>query len=392
MCLCLAAALVSALAQADTAGAATSGDSDAATTEGGGRPDRTAVGFVTGHGEPALGGQLSGVAEALRGTRTVAEVRLSEGAASLGGIDVVVVAGEPDIPDAELYVLDQFLMRGGRAAFLLDAASIPGASTQANLSESNIFAFLSTYGITVNPDLVLDNACAGGAAWGSINTSSPYPYWPVVRGPGISGAHPAVSGLTSVPMAWTSSITVRQAGSGIVGTSVLLRSSPDSWTVSAFADLDPGLGFEPPAEFDDVHRVAGAEGFPLAVAVDGTFRSAFAGQQVIVQRGREVEFTEPVGMVETSAPTRVVVFAGSMMFRDDLAAQLPGSTELLASVVDWLASADEELTGAGGSAPARAWTPRRLAFVVLALAVLAAAVAAVVGVAPSRRKRPSFRT
>jgi hypothetical protein len=336
--------------------------------------------------------QLSGVAEALRRTCTVTEVRLSEGAGSLGDIDVVVVAGDPDIPDAELYVIDQFLMRGGRAAFLLDAAAIPVTGTQANLSESNVFGFLSTYGITVNPDLVLDNACADGSLWGIVNTSSAYPYWPVVRGTGIAGGHPAVSGLTTVPMAWTSSITMRRAVSGTARMSVLLRSSTDSWTVSAFADLDPGLSFEPPVQFDDVHRVAGAEGFPLAVAAEGTFRSAFAGQQVIVQRGKKVEFTQPAGMVETSAPTRMVTFAGSMMFRDDLAAQLPGSRELLAGVVEWLASDDEEVAGAGRAAPTRQWTPRRSALVILALAVLAAAVASVAGVAASRRKRRSSST
>lgn len=392
MCVCLAAALISGLGWTDTAHAAAAGDSDATETAGEVPSNRTTVGFVTGHGEHAPDGQLSGVAQALRATGTLAEVRLSEGAASLGGIDVVIVAGRPDIPDAELYVLDQFLMRGGRAVFLLDAAAIPGAGTHANLSESNIFGFLSAYGITVNPDLVLDSTCAGEAAWGGVTTSSAYPYWPVVRGPGISDKHPAVSHLTAVPMAWTSSITTRLTGSGAARTSVLLRSSSDSWTVSAFADLDPALGFKPPEEFDDVQRIAGAEGFPLAVAVEGRFLSAFTGRQVIVQRGKEVEFTEPAEKVETSAPTRMVVFGSSMMFRDDLAAQLPGNAELLASVVDWLASNDEESTGSRGSAPAREWTPRRFAFVVLALVVLAAAVAAVPGVAASRRRRLSSRT
>ena len=36
------------------------------------------------------------------------------------------MTGGPDVPDAELYELDQFLMRGGRVAFLLDAAVMSG--------------------------------------------------------------------------------------------------------------------------------------------------------------------------------------------------------------------------------------------------------------------------
>ncbi len=364
----------------------------AGVTESEATPGRTVVGFVTGHDEPELNEEFSRVAEELRRTHIVMDVRLSEGASVLNGVGVVVVAGGPDVPDAELYELDQFLMRGGRVAFLLDAAVIPRAGVKANVSEGNIFGFLSVYGIVVNPDLVLDRSCAGSATWGDISTSSSYPYWPVVRAADLARTHPAVAGVSSVPLAWTSSITTRRVGAGGADKSVLLRSSSDSWTVSAFANLDPEQQFEPPEESDDVHRIAGVSGFPLAVAVEGAFESAFAGQKVIVQSGRSIEFMKPEGMIETSVPTKMVVFGGSMVFRDDLAAQFPGSAELLASVVRWLATDDAETGRTGGSAPAAEWTPRRLALVALAVACSVAAVAAAVSVVLSRRRRLSSRT
>jgi len=328
-------------------------------TEDGTAPRRTLVGFVTGHGEPRLDGQFSGVAEELRRAHTVAEVRLSEGASVLGGVDVVIVAGGPDIPDAELYELDQFLMRGGRVAFLLDGAVVPPTGAQANLSEGNIFGFLSVYGIVVNPDLVIDRSCAGSATWGDISASSSYPYWPVVRTPGITGTHAVVSGLTNVSLAWTSSITTRRVGEGGIEKSVLLRSSSDSWTVSAFADLDPERSFESPEEFDDVHRIAGELGLPLAIALEGVFKSAFAGQKVIVQSGRSVK---------------------------------PGNAELLTSVVKWLATDDAESESPGDSTPGQDGTPRRLAVIILVVACSVAAVAAAAGLALSRRRRLSSRT
>ncbi len=358
-------------------------------TEGRATRGRTVVGFVTGHGEPRLDGQFSGVAEELRRAHTVADVRLSEGASALSGIGVIIVAGGPDIPDAELYELDQFLMRGGRVAFLLDGAVVPQTGSQANLSEGNIFGFLSVYGIAVNPDLVIDRSCAGSATWGDISASSSYPYWPVVRTPDITETHAVVSGITSVSLAWTSSITARRVGAGDVKESVLLRSSSDSWTVSAFADLDPERSLETPEEFDDVHRIADELGFPIAIAVEGVFKSAFAGQKVIVQSGRSVRFVEPEGMIETSVPTRMVVFGSSMMFRDDLAAQLPGNAELLASVVRWLATDDAEPESPTDPAPGPDRTPRRLALAILVVACSVAAAA--VGLARSRRRRPSSR-
>ncbi len=360
----------------------------ASVTESEATPGRTVVGFVTGHDEPELDEEFSRVAEELRRTHTVIDLRLSEGASALNGVGVVVVAGESDFPDAELYELDQFLMRGGRVAFLLDAAVIPRAGAKANISEGNIFGFLSVYGIVVNPDLVLDRSCAGSATWGDISTSSSYPYWPVVRAANLARTHPAVAGLSSVPLAWTSSITTQLVGAGGADKSVLLRSSSDSWTVSAFANLDPEQRFEPPEESDDVHRIADESGFPLAVAVEGAFESAFAGQKVIVQSGRSVKFMEPEGMIETSVPTRMVVFGSSMMFRDDLAAQLPGNAELLASVVRWLATDDAEPESPTDSAPGPDRTPRRLALVIL---IVACSVAAAVGLARSRRRRPSSR-
>jgi hypothetical protein len=381
----------------------------ASVTDSGATPGRTVVGFVTRHDEPELDEEFSRVAEELRRTHTVIDLRLSEGASALNGVGVVIVAGESDFPDPELYELDQFLMRGGRVAFLLDAAVIPRAGVKANISEGNIFGFLSVYGIVVNPDLVLDRSCAGSATWGDISTSSSYPYWPVVRAANLARTHPAVAGMSSVPLAWTSSITTQLVGAGGANKSVLLRSSSDSWTVSAFANLDPGqrfeppresafanldLGqrFEPPQESDHVHRIADESGFPLAVAVEGTFESAFAGQKVIVQSGRSIEFVEPEGIIETSVRTKMVVFGSSMVFRDDLAAQFPESAELLASVVRWLATDDAETRSSGGSAPTVEWTPRRLALIILAVACSVGAVAAAVSVVLSRRRRPSSRT
>ena len=378
-CACLVSlSLATALAVSEPASAVAADDSDQAR--------RCSVGFTAGHGELALGGQLSRVAERLREICDVAEVDLSDDAAILSGFDVIVVAGEPDIPDAELYELDQFLMRGGRLAFLLDAATIPPDGTQANISESNVFGFLKTYGIVVNADLVLDDSCAGEARWGGIETRSPYPPWPLVSATGISSDHPAVSGLTSVPLAWTSSISLRGLGAGATRTSVLLRSSPDSWTVSAFFDIGPEQSFERPAEVDDVRRVAGAEGFPLAVAIEGAFRSAFAGQKVVVQRGRDVSFVDPDGKIETSAATRMIVFGGSTIFRDDVSEQLHHGAELLVKSVRWLAEDDASAAASERSLSSKEWTPRRLATALLVLTGAAAILVAAVRLAAARRK------
>jgi ABC-2 type transport system permease protein len=351
--------------------------------------DREVVAFISGHGELEIAGQLSRVAEHLQRRHEVRSVTLSDDA-SVDDVDAVVIAGAPDIPDAELYALDQYLMRGGRIAFLLDGAAIPEVGTQSNISPGNIFGFLSTYGVVVNPDLVLDSSCAEGATWGDVVATGPYPFWPVALVSGAPATHPAIAGRTEVPMAWTSSISIRNTGASTTA-SVLLNSSAESWTVPAFADLGPEHAFELPTWTDGEYRLAGERGFPLAVAVEGDFQSAFAGKPVIMGQGRDAEFVDPEGKIESGAYARMIVFGSSMLFRDDLAEQLPGGAELLEGAIDWLTSDLPPSASNTEDRASREWTPRRTAAVLLMLLCAGAACASVI-VGAARRKKRTSRT
>lgn len=302
------------------------------------------VAFVTGHGEPSIHGEFSAVADALGNDYSLREVDLAVGDSPLAGVAVAVVAGAPDIPDAELYELDQFLMQGGRVAFLLDAADIPPDGLQANVSEGNIFSFVEAYGVTVRADLVLDPVSARSARWSAAETTDPYPYWPRVEGTRLAHGHPAVGDVESVQFAWSSSIGLDMNMPGDASATVLARSSNESWTVMSFADLDPGLAFAPDGRHGLVERTAG--GFPLAVVVTGTFDSAFRGQKLIVERGGRAEMTTPVGTIESSAPTRMAVVGGSRTFRNELVDQLPGSIAFVEGIVAWLAVGEAPLAGA----------------------------------------------
>ena len=73
------------------------------------------------------------------------------------------------------------------------------------------------------------------------------------------------------------------------------------------------------------------------------------------------------------------------VFSNDVAGQLQGSADLLANTISWLASNDAVGVGNSGSGPAREWTPRQTALVLLVLLCSAAALAAV-AVRVSRRR------
>ena len=174
---------------------------------------------------------------------------------------------------------------------------------------------------------------------------------------------------------WTSSIAVipsRERRSA-----VLARSSGGSWTEQAYADLSPSQEFAPTGEQAERALAGHGAGFVLAVALEGTFGSAFAGQKVIVQTDAGVEFVEPEAMLTESAPAKMVVFGNSLMFTDALAGQFPGNAGLLRDAVDWLAESpvgaqETERGGAPSGTPAAVVIAACVAAVCLLLLVLAA--------------------
>jgi gliding-associated putative ABC transporter substrate-binding component GldG len=296
------------------------------------------VGFLAGHGERGLGTDYRAVAEELRRNYEVREVVLSDDPTALDDVVTLVVAGSPHIPDEELYAIDQFIMRGGRAIFLLDGAELPERGLQAEPADGNVFDFVSSYGATVESDLVIDRINANAAfQTGFMTMSMPYPYWPKAIPPNLSETNPAVSELDAVSFPWTSSITLPGEPPEGVEIDVLARSSGYSWTVPATADLNPRQPFAPAGEGAQAIARGEGPGSALAVALTGSFKSAFAGRPLIVEDGEGgASVTEPEGAVLTSEVTQIVVIGNSRMFEDGLLGQLPGNLVLFLNTVDWL--------------------------------------------------------
>lgn len=294
-----------------------------------------AVGFLSGHGELTPSKGLSSVADELSSRYAIREVELAAGD-SLSGVGVLVVAGNPDIPDAELYEIDHYLMRGGRILFLLDAALLPEQGFQSNVSPANVFGFLETYGVVVNPDLVFDRSCATGASWNQVSTDDPYPLWPRLSADNISSQGP-LAGLTSLQLAFSSSITTSWEMPGSTRADVLARSSDESWTESAYTSLDPESIPTPGVRSAEATKVAADQGFPLAVSVAGRFESAFRDRKLIVEREGKVEVVDPVDMIELGATTAMVVFGSSVSFSDEFVGLYPENVDVLRRTVDWLA-------------------------------------------------------
>jgi ABC-2 type transport system permease protein len=190
-----------------------------------------------------------------------------------------IIIAKPTKPfdEKDKFLIDQFIMRGGKVLWLVDPvfASMDSLqkynSTMGLANDVNLEDMLFNYGVRLNTNLVMDKiALPIPVATGQINGQPqfeffPWYYFPVLT-PTIT--HPIVNGLNAIKTEFVSSIdTVEAQG---VKKTILLTTSPYSRTVNApvFIDLEV---LKRPAEESQYNK--GPQ--PVAVLLEGNFVSSF---------------------------------------------------------------------------------------------------------------------
>lgn len=240
-------------------------------------------------------------------------------------VDVLVVVAPQDLADVQRYVIDQYLMRGGTvivAAGSYGIVSDPfGGGLALQPLEGGLREMLAHYGVQVEQRLVMDPQNepfpvtvmreVEGIQFQEIR-AIPYPFFVDVRSDGMAAGHPIVSNLAAITLNWASPVSAQEAEAAGRQVTMLLQSSPKSWTQSS-TDIQPNLTLYPELGFpqgEDVGRKT------LAVAVQGVFDSAFQGQEPpLAEDGSPVLPATPIPRSPESA--RLVVL-GSAEFLDDL--------------------------------------------------------------------------
>lgn len=126
-------------------------------------PNRKKIGFLQGHGE-LKEIQRYDVTYELSKFHAVEDVTLNGKLNSLKGFDALVIAKPTEvINEKDKYLIDQFIMRGGKVAWLIDPVDVNldsldfneqtfGLERELNDIDEQIF----TYGARLNKDLVID--------------------------------------------------------------------------------------------------------------------------------------------------------------------------------------------------------------------------------------------
>ncbi len=239
------------------------------------------VAYATGNGEP-MGPETYDLSQTLQAKYRFFLVNLQRQPIISDSIKVLLVV-KPSAPfsDGDKLKIDQYLMRGGKVMFLVDALNADmdslvrsGKDFTAYGRDLRLEDMLFKYGVRINQDLVQDRQCdVLPQAVGKIGDQPqiellPWPYFPLLYS---QSNHPIAKNLDAVVMQFPNSVdTVKADG---IEKNILLTTSNTSRLVGApvIVTVEIAKQLENASAFTQQH-------IPLAVLLKGKFRSLFANR------------------------------------------------------------------------------------------------------------------
>ena len=179
-------------------------------------------------------------------------------------INIVLINGLQDSLSLEKETnLRSFIARGGNIFIAQNRVSVDLQTQQAQPIQSNIFDILTSYGLTINENLVLDENCSQvnvQQQMGIFRMAVPmsYPFLPIIKS--FNNNDVIVSGLESMNLTFTSEIKSDSVYSeNLVEFIPLLQTSNRSSIVTSFYNLNPDPKANPIfSQLNEPSKVVGA--------------------------------------------------------------------------------------------------------------------------------------
>ncbi|MDI6792557.1 MAG: Gldg family protein [bacterium] len=288
------------------------------------------VAFLTGHEEPDIYKDIRTAQETLAKTYQVQTLDLSDKLVP-DGIEVLIILNPKKVlSDWEKLAIDQFLVKGGKLAFLLNRVDTEIETSKAELLDLKLDDWLTQYGFNINSDLLFDARntrinIQQRRGWFTITNTIPYPFFPEIHD--LEKSHVAVKDLENLTFYFPSSLDLSSAEKHNLTTTVLARSSKKSGLQSGRFDINP-LWRMPVQDFNK-------ESIPLAAIIMGNFKSYFTN--------RDLPDTKPVAVkiVKEGKEGRLVVVGDGNFIQDKYLGN-KNNLAFFLNLVDWLAQ-DEDL-------------------------------------------------
>jgi gliding-associated putative ABC transporter substrate-binding component GldG len=241
-------------------------------------------------------------------------------------VATLVVAGPRDLDEKARFAIDQFVMRGGRAVFLVDHFEIPEGSLEAVPLESGVHDLLERYGVKVARDVIGEPRLNAPAAFSSgfMQFRIAYPWWVRVPGAALDREQPVTARLEDLVLPWASSVEPVAPLPGGVKATVLAKASPEAFAVTGSYDFSPQ-----PRGREGAGQKTPAGRRPLAVLLTGTFPSLW--------RDKPAPAGAPAGRVRgESAETSILVVGTSRLAQPEFLRQFPENGAFFLNAIDWM--------------------------------------------------------
>jgi ABC-type uncharacterized transport system involved in gliding motility auxiliary subunit len=345
------------------------------------------LGLLTGHKELQGAFDQPQFLDALKNVLSyheVVTVNLEGGAKPVPADVQALLMATPTDPlvEAELYQLDQFMMRGGALAFFGNGFTVVEPPPQMQMMgqmqlpeikplDAAFDGWLAHLGLRIGDDVVLSDATTDEVPQRAVGmrltrggaVQQDYAKITVVfSAQDLAEGHPVTFGIDKLLVYQASTIDLSEAGRGRAETrfTTLLRSSEESWLGSSSEVMFPmALGGMPPQEPPEIKDTSSEDekanatrgARPLMMALEGPLDSYYAGKEVPAPASAE-------GRKDKSdRPVRVLAFGSSVpLIPEALKGGLAGNPRLkaipnlLLNTVDWLLSEKGLLEVRGKSA------------------------------------------
>jgi ABC-2 type transport system permease protein len=279
------------------------------------RTKRDKIAFVEGHGE-LDDNSLWGISESLSEYYDIEAVVIEGITGILDEYKAVIVAKPVERwPEADKFVLDQYIMRGGRTAWFVDAVHIhedslsKGETTMGLVCEHNLNDQLFNYGVRINPNVVQDMQCSKVRIDVSLPGMppdfrfAPWTYFPLLW---TSPDNPVTKGIDLVKAQYPGVIDTVGNKPGIKKTYLLYSSEHAKVTnaplIVSLSQVDEKI----------TQQVFNSSYLPVAVLLEGEFNSPFRNRIV-------AQYTAPgFTFIPKSAKTKMIVVSDGDIIRNDV--------------------------------------------------------------------------
>lgn len=241
------------------------------------------IGFLQGHGELNFGATFR-ARSVIGADYGVENVNIDGQINALDELDGLVIARPTQqISNEDLYLIDQFVMRGGRLFCFVDALEMREDSLRVNKQthtvryETGLNNMLYNYGISIKDNYVLDASCAVKPV--SLEKNARIPWFYHVLATGTD--HPVAKNLEPVSLKYVSQLEKVGTSKSFVVTPILTSSSNVTVTGSApLVTYAIPLNYLNLEEGEKTPRLAVNPKDPnnkkiLAAVAEGKFDSAF---------------------------------------------------------------------------------------------------------------------